>query len=305
MSKYMLLFYFAFGLSAQHLSIPTNAQIERARLQDLEQELQRIEQKLLTELANLEAIKSQIQTRALSASSLTIKVLNQVSDRYDLLETVVKLDGQIVNLPYHDDISTGAHEISVEQLYRGSASVGAGFENNTFRLSGHTSVDVSKGIPVSLDVVTIEKADNLSIHFSQLVAEKKVESPVVVIVQDPAGSAFQLEGQAIWIDGKSVESLTPALVTPKGLVVFSGNLEPGDYKFDVVLRYHVDGNMIADVKTEEVRLRFSKNIDVKVGQKTQISLQGYTKSTGIVPPPAEETEGEIQVLDEVMDVGAP
>jgi hypothetical protein len=306
------------GVHANHLNIPSNAQIVEARNQSIRDQIQTIEQELTAQQGLLAALKEQIKIQEARLSSLSITALNQVSDRYDLLETQVVLDGQNVQLPFNDHVLKGKHDIKVEQLFRGSANVGAGFEQNTFRLSGHTLVDVASSEQATVNIVTTQgdKAggDQLAIRIdlgsqkvpSEMpVVEPELTSEVAMIVADPAGSPFELKAHRVWVDGKLIDELTAPVVTPTGIIVFQGPLKVGAHKIDVVLSYLVDGAKVAGLVTNEIRLSFSKDITVQANHSIRLSMQGYTQSTVISTPPLEDAQGEMKVLDEATGLGGP
>lgn len=275
--------------AADPLEIPTNRTIQLDRIQNLEQKLSTLDQKIATQRAELKLLKDSITGDFDTDARLIIKNLSEIGSGFEFQEAKYFLDNQEIALVTNEDfqrpvifdsfVKEGKHAVRIEKKYVK--------DQKKHVLDGKTEVTLKPGSTTYLDVISYETRMKYETKLVPNTANGRTILPVsdiphllpgspltetslVIFASQELEPGFKLVGQEIVLDGKRLKNAIPGTEGKEGLLLSDGPAVAGRHKLEAKLRFEGVGK-------PSFTIRYKSQFTTQPGFKTTLVLGNNKK----------------------------
>lgn len=300
----LVLLFLNYLQAADPLAIPNNRTIQLDRIQNLDQRLSALNQKIETQKAELKLLKDSISGDFDTDARLIIKNMNDIGSGFAFQEAKYFLDNQEIALITTEDsqkpvifdnfLKEGNHTVRIEKKYLPNNKIFTYMNDKKFVLTGKTEVALKPGNTTYLDVVSYETSqlkDPLNMKYAiklvphtgngrtilpvsdiphLLPGSPVTETSLIIVSSRELEPGFKLLSQEIVLDGKRLKNAIPGTEGKTGLILFEGPVAPGKHKLEAILNF--EGN-----SKPSFSIKYKSEFTTQPGFKTTLILTSNKK----------------------------
>ncbi len=290
--------------AADPLAIPNNKTIQLDRIQNLEQRLSSLNQKIVTQRAELELLKKTVTGDFDTDARLIVKAITEVGNKFSFQEARYYMDDHEIAFVTKEDplkpiifdgfVKEGKHVIKVEKKYSQNSLIFTYLNEKKYPVMGEIDVELKPGHTTYVDVISFAtnqekkpldlKYDTRLVPHTQngrsvlpvsdmphlLPGSPSTDTSLVIYAGKELDPGYQLASHELVLDGKHLKNAAVGTEGKLGLVLFEGAAAPGNHDLKATLRFEGAGRPALTAK-------FKTKLATQPGFKTSIVLTNNKK----------------------------